>query len=151
MWKKWTRDYFPGLIVQSKWHVEWRNVKEGDEQRFSRWLEDRHGYWSPSQPRRVTVLYKNRCKEDTAKYTSSVERAVHRLIVSCSSWWWWLLILRSRTFRLCGVSRTVRTRSGHKLNYATSHVTSFFCTAICAWKFYILLKHINLNAIESSF
>ena len=29
-WKKWTRDYFPSLIVRSKWHVERRNVKVGD-------------------------------------------------------------------------------------------------------------------------
>lgn len=29
-WKKWTRDYFPGLTIRSKWHVEKRNVKKGD-------------------------------------------------------------------------------------------------------------------------
>lgn len=26
-WKKWTRNYFPGIIVRQKWHVDKRNVK----------------------------------------------------------------------------------------------------------------------------
>ena len=29
-WKKWTRDYFPILIVCQKWHTERRNLQEGD-------------------------------------------------------------------------------------------------------------------------
>jgi len=29
-WKKWTRDYFLGLIIRSKRHMERRNIKEGD-------------------------------------------------------------------------------------------------------------------------
>lgn len=29
-WKKWTHDYFPGLIIWSKRHRERRKVKEGD-------------------------------------------------------------------------------------------------------------------------
>lgn len=29
-WKKWTRDYYPSLIVRGKWHVEKRNVQPGD-------------------------------------------------------------------------------------------------------------------------
>lgn len=29
-WRKWTRDFFPSLVIRSKWHVERRNVKIGD-------------------------------------------------------------------------------------------------------------------------
>ena len=29
-WKKWTRDYFPSLLIQQKWHTAHRNLKEGD-------------------------------------------------------------------------------------------------------------------------
>ena len=29
-WKKWTRDYFPSLIIQQKWHTAQRNVSVDD-------------------------------------------------------------------------------------------------------------------------
>lgn len=29
-WRKWQRDYFPTLMIQSKWHSSKRNVKVGD-------------------------------------------------------------------------------------------------------------------------
>ena len=29
-WRKWTRDYFPALLPQQKWHVSKRNVQVGD-------------------------------------------------------------------------------------------------------------------------
>jgi len=29
-WKKWTRDYFPSLLIQQKWHTAHRNLKVGD-------------------------------------------------------------------------------------------------------------------------
>ena len=29
-WKKWTTFYFPSLIIQSKWHHEFRNMMVGD-------------------------------------------------------------------------------------------------------------------------
>jgi len=29
-WTRWTREVFPNLVVQPKWHVEQRNVKTGD-------------------------------------------------------------------------------------------------------------------------
>ena len=29
-WVKWTRDYFPSLIIRQKWHHEKRNVQRGD-------------------------------------------------------------------------------------------------------------------------
>lgn len=50
----------------------------------SRWLEDRHRYWSPSQPRQQSstghCIIQEWCQGDTTKYTS-VERTVHRLMV----------------------------------------------------------------------
>ena len=29
-WTRWTRDYFPSLIIQQKWHTTKRNLKKGD-------------------------------------------------------------------------------------------------------------------------
>ena len=29
-WRKWQRDYFPTLLIRQKWHVDKRNVCEGD-------------------------------------------------------------------------------------------------------------------------
>ena len=29
-WNRWTRDLFPNLVVQSKWHVVMRNVEKND-------------------------------------------------------------------------------------------------------------------------
>ncbi|KAL9977451.1 hypothetical protein ACROYT_G014855 [Oculina patagonica] len=29
-WKKWTRDYFPSLLIQQKWHTAHKILKEGD-------------------------------------------------------------------------------------------------------------------------
>lgn len=50
----------------------------------SRWLEDRHRYWSSSQPRQQSstghCIIQEWCQGDTTKYTS-VERTVHRLMV----------------------------------------------------------------------
>ena len=90
-WKKWTRDYFPGLIVRSKWHVEKRNVRRGDVVL----IQDSNpvrGNWKigivtevhPSQDnkvRRVTVSYKNQHQSETPARYTSIERAVHKLIV----------------------------------------------------------------------
>ena len=89
-WKKWTRDYFPGLIIRSKWHVERRNVKKGDVL-----IQDSNavrGNWKigivtevhPSHDnkvRRVTVSYKNLHQNGTSARYTSIERAVHKLIV----------------------------------------------------------------------
>ena len=89
-WKKWTRDYFPGLIVRPKWHVERRNVKRRDIVLIKDSNAVR-GDWRISivtdvhlshnnKVRRVTVSYKNQRQGDTARYTN-VERAVHKLIM----------------------------------------------------------------------
>ena len=29
-WRKWTRNYFPSLLIRNKWYTEKRNVKSGD-------------------------------------------------------------------------------------------------------------------------
>ena len=29
-WKKWTRDYFPSLLIRQKWHTSHKNMKTGD-------------------------------------------------------------------------------------------------------------------------
>ena len=29
-WRKWTRDYFPSLIIHQRWHTAKRNLKQGD-------------------------------------------------------------------------------------------------------------------------
>ena len=29
-WKKWTRDFWPSLIIRQKWHFEKRNLRVGD-------------------------------------------------------------------------------------------------------------------------
>lgn len=95
-WKKWTRDYFPGLLVRQKWHVEKRNMKVGDVVVIQDTNAVR-GEWklgivtkvhpsSDNMIRRVTVSYKNQCSKEAVdeysgvKYTN-VERPVHRLIV----------------------------------------------------------------------
>ena len=95
-WKKWTRDFFPSLIVRQKWHTARRNVLVGDvvliqdtnQVRGNRKL----GIVSRADPgddgkvRKVEVLYKNpKPGEAVEKYQGrgyvTVERPVHRLIV----------------------------------------------------------------------
>ena len=86
-WKKWTPDYFPGLIVKLKWHV----VRRGDVVLIQNSNPVR-GNWKigivtevhPSQDnkvRQVTVSYKNQHQSGTPARYTSIERAVHKLIV----------------------------------------------------------------------
>ena len=95
-WKKWTRDYFPNLIIRSKWHVEKRNVEKGDVVLIKD-NKSLRGDWKqgivfklfPSlddRIRKVTVAYKNlRSDEPLTKYNgvnyTYIERPVHNLIV----------------------------------------------------------------------
>ena len=90
-WKKWTHDYFPGLIVRLKYYVEKRNVRRGDIVL----IQDSNpvqGNWKigivtevhPSQDnkvRRVTMSYKNQHQSGTPARYTSIERAVHKFIV----------------------------------------------------------------------
>ena len=95
-WKKWSRDVFPSLCVTPKWHVERRNVMEGDlvlvQDSYAVRGEWKRGLVTKVYPsdngrvRRVLVSYKNPRPDQKAdcyrgqKY-KTVERAVQRLIV----------------------------------------------------------------------
>ncbi|CAG2242061.1 unnamed protein product [Mytilus edulis] len=92
-WKKWTRDFFPTLIIRQKWHTKQRNVKVGDlvivqDSNIVR------GRWKMAQiveanagrdgfVRDVILRYKNvsqgvsynGCEDQT------IRRSVHRLVV----------------------------------------------------------------------
>ena len=95
-WKKWTREYFPSLMIRQKWHTEHRNVKVGDVVL----IQDSNlvrGQWrlgivstthlgKDKKVRRVEIKYKNpKAGEKVSKYEGrgyvTVERPVHRLVV----------------------------------------------------------------------
>ena len=82
--EKWSLCYFPGLIVQQKWHHEKRNVKIGDiviiaDKNLKR------GEWKLGQVkpgiddkvRRVTLQYKNKC----SNVFTEIDRPVQRIVV----------------------------------------------------------------------
>ena len=95
-WRKWTRDFFPSLIVRPKWHVEKRNVRKGDVV-IVKDSNAMRGEWRlalvseayPSEDgyvRKVRLSYKNLSKEDsTSNYKGKnytyIERPVHNIIV----------------------------------------------------------------------
>ena len=83
-WKKWTREIFPNLVVEPKWHTEQRNLEVNDVVM----IQDANpirGEWTlvveeiadskDGRVRNVIVMYKN---GDTPM---RVRRAVQRLIV----------------------------------------------------------------------
>ena len=92
-WTKWTRDYFPSLIVMQKWHTKQRNVREGDivlvkDSNIVR------GHWkmglvckttpgADGQVRNVIVKYKlpNPSKSLKDLKYIQVDRAVHNLVM----------------------------------------------------------------------
>ena len=87
-WKAWYRDVFPNLVVRQKWHVDKRNVCEGDIDL----IEDKNALrgeyklgkvtkayiTSDGRVRRVVVGYKR--SKGGAKFTH-VERPIHKLII----------------------------------------------------------------------
>ena len=95
-WRQWTRDFFPSLIVQQKWHTEHRNVKIGDvvivqdpNQLRGKWKLATVSKVFPSgdgKVRRVEIQYKNEKIGEAAdqysgtKYTR-IDRPVQRLVV----------------------------------------------------------------------
>ena len=95
-WKKWSCDVFPSLCVRPKWHVERRNVMEGDfvlvqdsnavRGKWKRGLVTKVYPSDDGRFRRVLVSYKNPRPDQKAdcyrsqKYTT-VERGVQCLIV----------------------------------------------------------------------
>ena len=92
-WKKWTRDFFPTLIIRQKWHVESRNLREGDIVLVQEKTALK-GSWKLAEVckahiskdgkvRNVTLRYK--LNDDTQLYKgkmdSNVERSVHSLVL----------------------------------------------------------------------
>ena len=95
-WRKWTRDYFPSLLIRQKWHTSHRNMKTGDIVL----IQDSNlirGQWnlgkvSNTHPgtdgkvRKVDLQYKNlNADEPTTKYKGkgyiTVQRPVQRPIL----------------------------------------------------------------------
>ena len=92
-WIKWTRFYFPSLIIRQKWHVDHRNLREGDIVL----LQDSNairGHWKMAKVsktfsgidgkvRKVEVQYKinNDNKNSISKSFVTVERPVQRLVL----------------------------------------------------------------------
>ena len=98
-WKRWTRNFFPSLIIRNKWHVDRRDVKIGDIVLVKDSNEIR-GKWrlgrvtkthasKDERVRKVTIICKpavtdanSTCRLGTGKLKSvEIERAVHNLIV----------------------------------------------------------------------
>ena len=92
-WRRWQIHYFPSLLLQTKWHVESRNVCVGDivlvqdaKSLRGQWKLAEVAEADPStagKVRNVVLRYKN---QDSQKlYTGSkdilINRSVHRLVV----------------------------------------------------------------------
>ena len=95
-WRKWTRDYFPSLIIQQKWHIAKGNLKTGDivliqdsNQIRGQWKLGKVSEVFPGEGgrvRKVQASYKNpKPGEPPHKYTGrgfvTVERSVNRLVL----------------------------------------------------------------------
>ena len=92
-WNKWTRDLFPNLIIQTKWHVERRNVQIDDvvmiedsnmlRGQFKMGIVAEVFQSQDGKVRKVKVSYKN--NDEGPNYNGKqfvyIERPVHKLIV----------------------------------------------------------------------
>ena len=92
-WKKWTRDFFPSLIIRQKWHVEIRNLRKGDIVL----VQEKNaikGSWKLAEVcnaplsrdgkvRNVSIRYKvnDNSKLYEGKRDSIVDRSVHSLVL----------------------------------------------------------------------
>ena len=85
-WRRWTREVFPKLVIEPKWHTERRNVKVGDVVMVED-INAVRGEWkvalvvkaresTDGKIRRVTVSYRT-----VAGSRQEIERAVQRIIV----------------------------------------------------------------------
>ena len=95
-WNKWTRDFFPSLIVQQKWHTSQRDVRVGDIVLIQDSNQIR-GNWKlgrvtkayegkDGKVRKVELQYKNPKPSESIKTYAgqgyvTVERPVQRLVV----------------------------------------------------------------------
>ena len=90
-WQKWTRDFFPSLVIEPKWHVAKRDVCIGDVVliqdnnmvrgkwklgRVSKILQSKDG-----KVRKVEVKYKNQSDKGHSVPFITIDRAVHNLVV----------------------------------------------------------------------
>ena len=98
-WRRGTRDYFPSLIIQQKWHTMKRNLKKRGYRPYSRFKPDQRprcqwklGKVSEVFPgedgmvRKVHVTYKNPKQGEPAYIYNgrgyiTVERSVNRLVL----------------------------------------------------------------------
>ena len=85
-WRRWIREVFPNLVIESKWHVEKRNVQPGDVVM----MQDANavrGNWKKALVERVLQSQDGRIRRVIVAYRNDqgtrveVERAVQRLIV----------------------------------------------------------------------
>ena len=86
-WKKWTRIYFPTLLMQHKWHHEKRNVTIGDiviiqdnnapRGQWKLGTVSKSVYGIDNKVRRIEIQYKNK---DSADFVT-IERAVQKIAV----------------------------------------------------------------------
>ena len=85
-WKGWTREVFPNLVIQKKWHTAERNLCEGDVVL----VQDANalrGVWKMAKVTRTIVSADNRVRRVFITYVSGngtkqeVERAVQKLIL----------------------------------------------------------------------
>ncbi|KAJ8023689.1 hypothetical protein HOLleu_36196 [Holothuria leucospilota] len=85
-WRKWTRDFFPSLIVRQKWHTVRRNLQKDDVVL----VQDSNiirGKWRmgivtevyPDEAGKICNVKVKVCKDSGGQ--SSVKRAVQRLVV----------------------------------------------------------------------
>ena len=88
-WIKWTRYYFPSLIIRGKWHTERRNLCVGDivliqdsNNVRGQWKQGRISKVYPGpdgRVRNVQVEYKDPGKD--SKQFTKIERPIQRLIL----------------------------------------------------------------------
>ena len=95
-WNKWTRDFFPSLLIQQKWHTSQRNVRVSDIVLIQDSNQIR-GNWKlgravkacegkDGKVRKVEIQYKNPKPNEPVKSCAgrgcvTVERRVQRLVV----------------------------------------------------------------------
>ena len=95
-WRRWTRDFFPSLIIRQKWHTATRNLRVGDvvliqdsNQIRGQWKLGKVSEVFPGDDgrvRKVHVIYKNpRLGEPPNKYSgkdyTTIERSTNRLVL----------------------------------------------------------------------
>ena len=92
-WRKWQRDYFPTLLIRQKWHVDKRNVCEGDIVIIQD-ANSIRGHWRLVQVVAIEASRDGKVRDVTLRHKPQkpgnnyvgqrdvcIKRSVHRLIV----------------------------------------------------------------------